>query len=69
MIVTLIVLSMSMLEEEIGVHRYKILNICKIFIFVTMCSVYHCSLYFPRNHDENKVNSDLYDVIPTTQYF
>ena len=37
--------------------------------FVLRISVYLCSSYSPRDHNENKVNADLYYVIPATLYF
>ena len=44
------------------------ITFCLLIIFVIMCSVYLCSSYSPRDHNENKVNPDLYYVIPVTLY-
>ena len=45
------------------------ITFCPLIIFVAMCSIYLCSLYFPRDDNENKVNPDLYYVISATLCF
>ena len=49
------------------------MNLTLLFAYwlhlVYYVSVYLCSSYSPRDHNENKVNADLYYVIPATSYF